>query len=102
MLTGAEYFQSLDDGRTTIFEGERVTDLPGHPILGAAVHRVAAGYEWLAENADGAILHCASEGKWQLMDGDGTAARVIVAPDFPSALVEAVIGEGRTLDKPTN
>ena len=51
MLTGAEYFQSLDDGRTTIFEGERVTDLPGHPILGAAVHRVAAGYEWLAENA---------------------------------------------------
>ncbi len=51
MLTGAEYVQSLDDGRATFFEGERVTDLPGHPLLGPAVTRVAEGYDWLAERA---------------------------------------------------
>ncbi len=31
MLTGAQYLQSLDDGRATYFEGERVHDLPSHP-----------------------------------------------------------------------
>ena len=51
MLTGAEYVLSLDDGRATYFEGERVTDLPGHPLLGPAVQRVAEGYDWLAERA---------------------------------------------------
>lgn len=51
MLTGAQYVQSLDDGRATYFEGERVTDLPGHPLLGPAVQRVAEGYDWLAERA---------------------------------------------------
>lgn len=51
MLTGDQYLASLDDGRATYFEGERVTDLPGHPLLGPAVHRVAAGYDWLAERA---------------------------------------------------
>jgi 4-hydroxybutyryl-CoA dehydratase/vinylacetyl-CoA-Delta-isomerase len=51
VLTGAQYVQSLDDGRATFFEGERVTDLPGHPLLGPAVQRVAEGYDWLAERA---------------------------------------------------
>jgi len=34
MMTGKEYLQSLADGRATYFEGERVNDLPNHPILG--------------------------------------------------------------------
>lgn len=47
MMTGEEYLRSLADGRATYFEGERVTDLPTHPILGRCVHRVAAGYDYL-------------------------------------------------------
>ena len=32
MLTGAEYKASLDDGRKTYFEGEKIDDLVGHPL----------------------------------------------------------------------
>ena len=51
MLTGEQYKASLDDGRATYFEGERVKDLPGHPVLGQVVQNVADGYDWLAERA---------------------------------------------------
>lgn len=51
MLTGEQYLASLDDGRATYFEGERVHDLPGHPLLGAAARTVADGYDWLATQA---------------------------------------------------
>ena len=51
MLTGKQYRDTLDDGRATYFEGERVKDLPGHPILGSAVDQVAKGYDWLVERA---------------------------------------------------
>jgi 4-hydroxybutyryl-CoA dehydratase / vinylacetyl-CoA-Delta-isomerase len=52
LLTGSEYKASLADGRATFFEGGRVEDLPGHPILGAAVERVAEGYDWLHSIAE--------------------------------------------------
>ena len=45
MKTGDEYRASLDDGRLTYFEGERVDDLPGHPLLGQTVDFTAAGYD---------------------------------------------------------
>ena len=45
MMTGAEYRASLGDGRSIFFEGERVEDLPGHPILGSAVEVVARCYD---------------------------------------------------------
>src|SRR5215475_6715255 len=45
MMTGTQYRASLDDGRATFFEGERVKDLPGHPILGPAVDVVARCYD---------------------------------------------------------
>ena len=51
MLTGDDYKASLDDGRATYFEGERVHDLPGHPHLGSVVQNVADGYDWLAAQA---------------------------------------------------
>ncbi|TDC89811.1 4-hydroxyphenylacetate 3-hydroxylase N-terminal domain-containing protein [Actinomadura sp. 7K507] len=51
MLTGDQYKASLDDGRSTYFEGEKVTDLPGHPVLGTVVQNVADGYDWLALKA---------------------------------------------------
>ena len=54
MLTGAQYKSSLADGRATFFEGQRIDDLPGHPILGSAVERVADGYDFLhAQSVDG-------------------------------------------------
>lgn len=45
MKTGAEYIASLDDGRATFFEGERVEDLAAHRILGQSVAMIAAGYD---------------------------------------------------------
>ena len=45
MMTGAEYRQSLDDGRATYFEGHRVEDLCSEPLLARTVDRVAAGYD---------------------------------------------------------
>jgi hypothetical protein len=45
---GEEYKTSLFDGRATYFEGDRVEDLPGHPILGVAVRQAAAGQRALS------------------------------------------------------
>ncbi|MFQ5698475.1 MAG: 4-hydroxyphenylacetate 3-hydroxylase N-terminal domain-containing protein [Myxococcota bacterium] len=47
MMTGDEYRKSLLDGRATYFEGQRIDDLPAHPILGRAVDQVAEGYDYL-------------------------------------------------------
>jgi 4-hydroxybutyryl-CoA dehydratase/vinylacetyl-CoA-Delta-isomerase len=49
MMTGQQYIDSLNDGRATFFEGERVLDLPGHPVLGDCVARVARQYDRLYE-----------------------------------------------------
>ncbi len=49
MMTGSQYKDSLKDGRATYFEGERIADVVGHPILGQSVDQVAATYErWYA------------------------------------------------------
>jgi 4-hydroxybutyryl-CoA dehydratase/vinylacetyl-CoA-Delta-isomerase len=45
MMTGDEYRASLDDGRATYFEGERVDDIPNHPIMGVAATVVADCYD---------------------------------------------------------
>jgi 4-hydroxybutyryl-CoA dehydratase/vinylacetyl-CoA-Delta-isomerase len=45
MLTGEQYKRSLDDGRHTYFEGDRIHDLVGHPILGQVADTTAAGYD---------------------------------------------------------
>lgn len=47
MMTGEEYLRSLDDGRATYFEGERIDDIPGHPVLGVAARVVADCYDRL-------------------------------------------------------
>ena len=54
MMTGEEYKKSLFDGRATYFAGEKVDDLPGHPILGSSVQKAAEGYDWmLARSVNG-------------------------------------------------
>ncbi|MFN8022630.1 MAG: 4-hydroxyphenylacetate 3-hydroxylase N-terminal domain-containing protein [Acidimicrobiales bacterium] len=75
MLTGEQYLESLDDGRATYFEGERVHDLPGHPLLGPAVRQVADGYDWLASKA---------------VDGRSPLATVPSNPDELRHMVEVV------------
>ena len=45
MLTGAEYKESLQDGRATYFEGERIDDLVAHPLLGQTVDYTARAYD---------------------------------------------------------
>jgi 4-hydroxybutyryl-CoA dehydratase / vinylacetyl-CoA-Delta-isomerase len=54
MLTGEQYRETLRDGRLTYFEGERVEDLPGHPILGQTVDTTAGGYDQYYDPAEGA------------------------------------------------
>jgi 4-hydroxybutyryl-CoA dehydratase/vinylacetyl-CoA-Delta-isomerase len=51
LMTGQQYKASLDDGRATFFDGERVDDLPGHPLLGIAVGHCADGYDWMIAHA---------------------------------------------------
>ena len=45
MMNGGQYKQTLHDGRATYFEGRRIEDLAGHPILGQSVDLVASGYD---------------------------------------------------------
>jgi 4-hydroxybutyryl-CoA dehydratase/vinylacetyl-CoA-Delta-isomerase len=55
MMTGDQYRASLDDGRETYFEGERIRDLPGHAILGQTVDSAAAGYDRFYDPTPGAV-----------------------------------------------
>ncbi len=55
MMTGDEYRASLDDGRETFFEGQQITDLPGHPILGITVDSAAVGYDRFYDPTPGAV-----------------------------------------------
>jgi 4-hydroxybutyryl-CoA dehydratase/vinylacetyl-CoA-Delta-isomerase len=55
MMTGEEYKASLNDGRETFFEGERIDDLAGHDILGITVESAAAGYDRFYDPAPGAV-----------------------------------------------
>jgi 4-hydroxybutyryl-CoA dehydratase/vinylacetyl-CoA-Delta-isomerase len=53
MMTGEQYKKSLKDNRETYFEGERVRDIANHPLFGACVDRVAAGYDrWYSPAPD--------------------------------------------------
>ena len=55
MLTGDQYRESLDDGRHTYFEGERIEDLVGHPLLGQTVDITARSYDQYYDPSPGAV-----------------------------------------------
>lgn len=55
MMKGEEYKKSLDDGRATYFEGERIEDLAGHPLLGQTVDVVGQSYDRFYKPEEGAI-----------------------------------------------
>jgi len=75
MLTGAQYLESLADGRAVYFEGKQVDDIANHPYLGPAVQVVADGYDWLAEQA---------------VDGESPLLAVPATPDELRAKVDLV------------
>ena len=43
--SGAEYVRGLRDGRTVLFNGERVADVTAHPAFAAGVRTVAQLYD---------------------------------------------------------
>ena len=45
MLTGSDYIASLDDGRSTYFDGRAVPDLLAEPAFETPIRAIAAGYD---------------------------------------------------------
>lgn len=45
MLTGAQYRESLRDGRASYMDGERIADASRHPLVGVSVDWVARTYD---------------------------------------------------------
>ena len=54
--TGAEYIESLRDGRTVYFQGERVKDVTTHPAFRNSVRSVARMYDALHDPATKDVL----------------------------------------------
>lgn len=54
MMTGAEYKESLKDGRKVFFQGRQIDDLESEPVFAAPVNAVAEGYDKFYSSAPGA------------------------------------------------
>ena len=59
--TGAEYIQSLRDGREVYIDGERVTDVPSHPAFRNAVRSIGRLYDALHDPATKDVLTCPTD-----------------------------------------
>ena len=59
--TGAEYIQSLGDGREVYIDGERVTDVPSHPAFRNAVRSIGRLYDALHDPATKDVLTCPTD-----------------------------------------
>jgi len=55
MMTADQYRASLNDGRETYFEGQRIDNVATHPLLGQTVDSAAVGYERFYDPAPGAV-----------------------------------------------
>ncbi|HTB42476.1 MAG TPA: 4-hydroxyphenylacetate 3-hydroxylase N-terminal domain-containing protein, partial [Acetobacteraceae bacterium] len=56
--TGAEYMQSLRDGREVYIDGERVADVTAHPAFRNSVRSIARLYDALHDPARQGVLTC--------------------------------------------
>ncbi len=54
--SGEEYVRRLRDGRTVLFNGERVTDVAIHPAFAAAIHTVAQLYDLAHDPANRQLM----------------------------------------------
>lgn len=59
--TGAEYLESLRDGRVFYFDGERVDDVTSHPAFTTTAHSVARMYDALHDPAKRDVLTFVTE-----------------------------------------
>ncbi|MDH4077920.1 MAG: Pyoverdin chromophore biosynthetic protein pvcC, partial [Acidimicrobiia bacterium] len=57
-MTGAEYLESLRDGRTVYFHGERVKDVTTHPAFRNSARSVARLYDALHDASLRDTLMC--------------------------------------------
>ena len=55
MMSGEQYKESVNDGRSTYFEGQQVDNVATHPILGVTVDSAASGYVRFYDPAPGAV-----------------------------------------------
>ena len=60
-FTGAEYMQSLRDGREVYIDGERVQDVTTHPALRNSVRSIARLYDALHDPARRDVLTCPTD-----------------------------------------
>ncbi|MBO0711551.1 MAG: Pyoverdin chromophore biosynthetic protein pvcC [Acetobacteraceae bacterium] len=60
-FTGAEYIDSLRDGREVYIDGERVGDVTVHPALRNAVRSIARLYDALHDPAQQGVLTCPTD-----------------------------------------
>ena len=54
--SGDEYVRGLRDGRTVLFNGERVADVTKHPAFAAGVHTVAHLYDLAHDPANRDVM----------------------------------------------
>jgi 4-hydroxyphenylacetate 3-monooxygenase len=60
-FNGAEYMQSLRDGREVYIDGERVADVTTHPAFRNAVRSIARLYDALHDPASRGVLTCPTD-----------------------------------------
>ncbi|HUB50045.1 MAG TPA: 4-hydroxyphenylacetate 3-hydroxylase N-terminal domain-containing protein, partial [Acetobacteraceae bacterium] len=60
-FTGAEYMQSLRDGREVYIDGDRVADVTTHPAFRNSVRSIARLYDALHDPAQQAVLTCPTD-----------------------------------------
>ena len=60
-FTGAEYMQSLRDGRVVYFDGERVPDVTTHPAFRNSVRSIARLYDALHDPKTKDALTCPTD-----------------------------------------
>jgi len=60
-FTGAEYLESLRDGREVWIHGERVDDVTAHPAFRNAARSIARLYDALHDPAQREVLTCATD-----------------------------------------
>jgi 4-hydroxyphenylacetate 3-monooxygenase len=60
-FTGAEYMESLRDGREVYFNGERVTDITAHPAFRNSVRSIARLYDALHDPKTRDLLTCPTD-----------------------------------------
>ncbi len=95
LRTPAEYLDSLKDGRTVFYRGERVPDVTAHPVIAKAARHACVDYEMAEEPEFRELTIIADEGK--------PYARYFKVPRSTddllkrSQLIEASTARGKTL-----